>query len=259
MEHHDYVKPRIQSSDISLYKEFIKENRIIEDDWQFRKGAAFTAGFGLEDGWGPNMEPGYIRIHLGVDRANGGSITVGGKTIKDVVICPFNFDSTGFIDYKGINYGSLVFLTSKKYQFEIRIAHMNPKTDIIPWSLEQFKKGAMFKQGWVIGKAGNYGYSTGAHTHTELVSLDESSEVLEIILEEKYGEKLFKEYSEDFIINEYRKREFYKDWKNDSILKHWIELKKKKAVIFINEFKCCFVWKNKVYTRYASNKVFNGL
>jgi murein DD-endopeptidase MepM/ murein hydrolase activator NlpD len=252
--HHDYEPPKLRKKDYELLKKFKDENNIEEDSWHFRKGASYTANFGIADGWGQNMEPGYIRIHPGVDRA-GGSEHNG---IKDIVMTPFNFDSSDFIDYNGRSYGSLVILSSKEYQFDLRIAHMHPKNDIIPWALKQFKAGYPYKQDWLIGSAGTYGYSTGAHTHTELVSHDEATEIFEIILEEKY-EDANKEYSPEFIYKEYLKREKFKDWSEGEIMEHWLGLKKKRGAFFINNYKMCFFWKGKPYTRYATNKVFNGL
>jgi hypothetical protein len=206
------------------------------------------------------MEPGYVRIHPGVDRANGGSVEHGDKTIEDIVICPLNFDSSSFIDYNGRGYGSLVFLTSTKYHFDMRIAHMHPQKNIIPWTLKQFKNRNRYKQNWLIGSAGTYGYSTGEHTHTELVSHDEACEIFELLLNERFTEeKVNKEYSDEYIIAEYQKRSKYKNFTNAQILENWRELKKKKRIFFINEYKYCFFWNDKPYTRYATNKVLPGL
>lgn len=253
--HHDYEPPRIKKEDHKLLEEFKEENKIEEDSWHFRKGARYTAYFGISNGWGPNMEPGYIRIHPGVDRAGGGEQS----GIKDIVMCPFNFDSSDFIDYKGRSYGSLVILASKRYQFDLRIAHMHPKEDIIPWALKQFKAGNPYKQDWLIGSAGTYGYSTGAHTHTELVSHDEATEIFEIILKEKYGDSANKEYSPEHIYKEYLKREKFKDWKESDVMDHWLGLKKKRGAFFINDYKMCFFWNGKAYTRYSTDKLFPGL
>lgn len=257
--HHDYVPPRTSKKDEQLLREFKEENRIEEDNWNYRKGAPYTAFFGIANGWGPNMEPGYIRIHPGVDRAAGGTVEHGGKQIHDIVMTPFNFDSTHFIDYKGKGYGTLIFLTSSKYQFDMRIAHMHPQNDIIPWALKQFKAGNPYKQDWLIGSAGTYGYSTGAHTHTELVSHDDSVEIFEILLQQKYGDEAHKEYSPDRIISEYHKREKFKNATEGEIMEHWAKLKKEKRVFFVNDYKYCFFWKDKPYTRYATDKLFNGL
>ena len=265
MTHHDFVAPKITSLDKDLYKQFLEDNGNFED-FHYRKGAAYTAQFGIEQGWGENMTPGYIRIHPGVDRAHGGEVVTGGKRIRDVVMSPMNFDSTGFIDYHGKSYGTLVFLTSKKYGFDMRIAHMDPNKDIIPWSLQQFKLEKPFNKNWYLGSAGTYGYSTGAHTHTELVSHDEACEVLELMLLERWGEKIYKQYTDEEIIAYYRKQAKtypetspYVDWSDGQILADWTSLKAAKNVFFINGFKECFYWNNKPFTRYSTNMVLKGL
>jgi len=265
MNHHDYVPPKITQYDKDLLKQFLSENGNFEE-FHYRKGAAFTASFGIEQGWGKNFTPGYVRIHHGVDRASGGSITTRDKTINDVVISPINFDSSDFIDYNNRGYGSLVFLTSKKYQFDMRIAHMDPNKNFIPWSLQQFKLKKQFNQDWYIGSAGTYGYSTGAHTHTELVSHDESCEVFELMMLHSFGEKIYKQYTDEEIISFYKKQSKaypktspYVDWADGQILQDWTNLKAKKSIFFINSFKSCFFWRNKSYTKYASDMVLKGL
>lgn len=265
MKHPDYVEPKITTSDKELYRQFMMEHDNFQQ-FSYRKGAAFTAGFGIEQGWGENFTPGYVRIHHGVDRARGGTVITGGKPIKDVVISPMNFDSTDFIDYKGKGYGTLVFLNSRKYGFNMRIAHMDPSKSFIPWSLQQFKKKRLFKQGWYIGSAGTYGYSTGAHTHTELVSNDGSTEIFEIMLEERFGDDVFRQYSEEDIVSFYRlmaerhpSTSPYVGMTDGQILQDWTRQKAKKGIFFINEYKSSFIWNGNPYTKYATNMILEGL
>jgi murein DD-endopeptidase MepM/ murein hydrolase activator NlpD len=263
--HHDYVAPKITQADKALLKSFLEDHNNF-DEFHYRKGARYTAYFGIARGWGENMVDGYVRIHQGVDRAGGGSITNAGKTINDIVMSPMHFDATGFIDYGNRSYGSLVFLTSNKYQFDFRIAHMNPETDIIPWSLQQFKLKKPFKQNWYIGSAGTYGYSTGAHTHTEIISHDEACEVMELMLLERHGEVIYKEYSDEEIVAFYRKQAKtypktspYVNWTDGEILNDWLNIKRKKGIFFLSKYKCCFFYNNKPYTRYATNEILEGL
>ncbi len=260
--HRDLVMPNIRTADEKLLEQFKVENKILEDEWHFRHGAKYTANFGIEDGWGPDMEDGWIRIHQGVDRARGRTY----KNLKDPVICPLHFDKSGFVDYKGKGYGSLVFLTSKKYQFELRIAHMDPVKDMVRWTLKQLKKHKPIQQGWQLGSAGNYGYSTGAHTHTELVSTDESCEIFDLLLLEQHGEIIFKEYSDEFIVLRYRQQIKnypetcpYVDYTDGEILTDWTNQKKKRKVFFINDYKTMFFWGDKAFSRYSSNLVLKGL
>lgn len=263
--HHDYIAPKITQYDKDLMKQFLAENNNFEN-FQYRKGAKYTAFFGIENGWGVNMAPGYIRMHQGIDRARGGSITHNGKTIDDIVVCPMNFDSSDFIDYNGQAYGSLVFLINKKYGFELRIAHMNPGKNIIPWSLQQFKAHKSFQRGWFIGSAGTYGHSTGNHTHTELVSRDEACEVLELMLLERFGDRIYKSYTDEEIVNYYKevakdypKTSPYVDWKDSQILVDWTNIKATRQIFFVNEYKCCMFYNNKPYTKYATNMVLEEL
>lgn len=265
MQHHDFVAPKITVHDRTLYKQFLAENRNF-DEFHYRKGAAFTASFGIEQGWGENFTPGYIRVHHGVDRAGGGSVTTGGKVINDIVMSPMNFDSSDYINYGDKGYGTLVFLSSKKYQFDMRIAHMDPNKDFIPWSLEQFKSKKPFNQDWYLGSAGTYGYSTGAHTHTELVSHDESCEVLELMMIERFGDAIYKQYTDEEIVAYYRgqakkhpQTSPYVDFTDGQILQDWTGLKAAKSIFFINGYKSCFFWNGKPFTKYATNMVLKGL
>jgi len=258
--HHDFVAPKPTQDDKLLLRKFEVENKI-KEGFSYRKGAAFTAQFGIEEGWGPNWENGYVRIHSGVDRARGGTV----RGVNDVVVCPFNFDSTGFKDYNNKDYGSLIFLTSKTYQFEMRIAHMHPTQNIIPWSLKQFLVENEYKQDWLIGSAGTYGNSTGPHTHTELLSIDESCEIFELLLFEKHGYDAFREYSDEEIItfyrqqtNKYPQTSPYMHWNDGQILNDWLNQKRNKKIFFINKYKYCFFFGKKTYTRYASNQLFDG-
>jgi murein DD-endopeptidase MepM/ murein hydrolase activator NlpD len=261
MVHHDYVTPKFTSDDKALLKRFLDEHDNFKE-FHYRKGAAYTCNFGIAEGYGPNMVEGYVRIHQGVDRAGGG--TVG--RISDIVMSPMHFDSSGFVDFKGKSYGSLVFLSSKKYAFDMRVAHMHPENDIIPWSLQQFKNHNPFQQNWLVGSAGTYGYSTGAHTHTELMSHDESCEVFELMLMDKFGDAIFKEYNDEEVVSFYREqaRRFprtspYNGWSDGQILNDWTNMKRRKGVFFVNKYRCCFFWNNRAFTRYATNEVLKGL
>jgi len=264
--HHDTILAEQRKTAVNnLIQQFAQENET--DNITYRKGASFTADFGISEGWGENFAPGYIRIHPGVDRARGGSIVHDGKTINDVVISPFNFDSSDYYLYgPKASYGFLVILKSTKYNFDFRIAHMNPNNSFVPWSLQQIKAKKAFGKNWILGSAGTYGYSTGAHTHTEMISMGDHSDLLEQLLINQFGDDINKEYTDEFIIGEYRKQGVahpktspYIKWTDDQIRKDWITQKKNKNVIFINQYKYIYSVGSKTYTRYATNKVFKGL
>jgi murein DD-endopeptidase MepM/ murein hydrolase activator NlpD len=264
--HHDFVPPVVVNPDVEALKAFYADNDI--PNLAYRKGAAFTGDFGLTEGWGANFTPGYVRIHTGVDRAHGGTVAYNNTTVNDIVICPFNFDTSDFLIFGPTeSYGSMVILISKKYGFDFRIAHMNPDKDIIPWSLQQFKSHQLFKQGWLIGSAGTYGYSTGAHTHTEMISLGEHCDIFEQLLKQQYGEEANKEYTDDDILDGYRKQAAanpktspYVSWSDDQIRADWVNQKKARNAMFINKYKSIFYWSaGEYHTRYASNLLFSGL
>lgn len=260
-------------SDHKLYEKFIKEydvnNNLKFDDIEFRKGAGFTGEFGLNNGFkyeNGKMVWGYVRLHGGVDRARGGSKTFDWGTVDDIVIVPFNANRSYLYEYGDKSYGTLSCLFNDEYQFAVRVAHMNPdqnkrkaneKGPMVKWSYDRLKKRQSFERGWILGSAGTLGDSTGAHTHTELKSLDESCEVFDILLAEKYGDAALKEYTAAQVIKEYKKQSRYTDANPDVILKDYAELKKTKKVIFLNKYKCQYVdWDNTVKTRYSSQLLF---
>jgi hypothetical protein len=264
--HPDFVFTKAVTTEKDLLVKFKTENDLTK--LVFRKGAAFTAPFGLADGWGSKFSPGYVRVHPGVDRAGGGSIIHNDITINDIVICPLNFDESDYLYYgPTTSYGTLSIFINRKYGFDLRIGHMNPVKNFIPWSLQQLKSHKPFGQGWILGSAGTYGYSTGAHTHTELISLNDDCDVFEQMLTEKFGEDVNKEYTDEYIISEYKRQATaypatspYVNWTNDQIRRDWISLKKAKNVVFINKYKYIFYWTDgKHHTRYATNMVFEGL
>ena len=257
----------IKSEDHRLYEKFMKEydsGSFEFNDLDYRKGAKNTCSFGVSEGYkviNNKMEWGYVRLHTGVDRAGGRLYEFkDGTTAKDPVISPFNFNRSAITDYDNKGYGSLVQLFNDEYGFEMRIAHMNPDTDFIPWSLNRIKAGLDFGKSWVIGSAGTYGASSGDHTHTEFLSQDGSCEVFDILLEEKYGDRALKEYTSSEIIRQYKKQYHFKNETNSTILKDWAGVKDYRGASFVNKYKYRFQnkWGGR-FTRYASNLLFNGL
>lgn len=257
----------VTSKDYNLFKQFMAEYG--DDDYAFnnlkyRLGAAITGSFGLTEGFrmtNSGMEWGYVRIHTGVDRANGGdeSFDWSKSPIRDIVRCPFHFEKSRYTYYGNKSYGTLVQLFNFTFGFEMRIAHMHP-TDFVAWSLQQFQEGNKFGKNWVIGSAGNFGASSGAHTHTEFKSLDESCEVFEILLEEQFGDKVHKEYSSSEIIRLYKKYKQFQNASERDILKDWEEIKKSRKAYFVNKYLYRYTdWDGKNKTRYSSEYLFNGL
>jgi len=271
-----HVIVKASPEDRKLFEEFISEydsGNLEFNDTPFRKGAANTCDFGLSEGFkyiDGKMVWGYVRLHSGVDRAGGGTVeTQYDGTVKDVVQVPFNFNRSAFYEYGDKSYGTLIVLVNDKYGFEMRVAHMNPdqknrkgneKGPIIKWYYERAKKGKSFEKGWTLGSAGTWGASTGAHTHTEFKSLDESCEVFDILLQEKFGDESLKEYTPEEVVSLYRKQKNYNSASEEEIFKDYQELRKTKKVLFLNRFKCQYVdWDGKVRSRYSSYLLFNGL
>jgi len=252
----------IKDPDHVLYERFMKEydsGNFEFNNVGFRKGARITCPFGISNGFKyikGKMEWGYVRLHTGVDRAGGATY----KNIPDVVQVPFHFNRSEIVDYGDTSYGSLIRLFNDEYQFEMRIAHMNPKLDIIPWSYERLLDGKSFEPGWLLGSSGNYGDSSGAHTHTEFLSIDDSCEIFDIVLEEKYGGKSLVEYTKAEILRLYRQQTHFKDASERTILRDWEEVKTHRGATFVNKYKYRFQnkWGTR-FTRYSSELLFNGL
>ena len=163
----------------------------------FRRGAAVTCAFGLSEGFkilaDGTMQWGWVRIHTGVDRAGALSVTdTTGKIWKDAVINPFDADTSGFINYgPHVSYGFLTMLYLTKYGFMFWIGHMNPTSDLNPWVYQQLKAKAPIPRGVILGSSGDYGDSDGSHTHTELYSITERSDVIELALYAQYFQRVF--------------------------------------------------------------------
>ncbi len=271
-----HIISEAKPEDRKLYEEFIKEydsGNLEFNDTPYRKGAVNTCDFGLSDGFkyiDGEMIWGYVRLHSGVDRARGGTVeTKYDGTVEDVVQVPFDFNRSAFYEYGDKSYGTLAILFNDKYGFEMRIAHMNPnqnerkgneKGPIIKWYYERAKKKKSFEKNWTMGSAGTWGASSGAHTHTEFKSLDETCEVFDILLKEKFGEESLKEYTSEEVLALYRKQKNYTNASEETILKDYQELRKTKKVLFLNKFKCQYVdWDDSIKTRYSSYLLFNGL
>lgn len=257
----------IKERDRNLYDQFMAEYG--DEDFkfanlQFRKGAAITCEFGIAEGFRMNngrMEWGYVRLHTGVDRANGGSeiFSWSDSPIRDIVKSPFDFNRSHFIDYGDRSYGTLSQLFNDKYGFEMRIAHMAP-SDFVQWTLNRIKQGGSVGRNYVLGSAGTYGASSGEHTHTEFLSTDEACEPFEILLEEKYGDKVHKEFTPNEVLRLYRKYKHFKEASDREILRDWEELKKERKAYFVNKYMYRYVdWRGRNRTRYSSQLLFNGL
>lgn len=260
----------------ALFEKFLSEydpeGKLEFNDVQFRKGAVITESFGLQNGYkmiDNKMEWGYVRLHAGIDRARGGTEVFDWGTVEDIVRVPFNANRSAIYEYGDVSYGTLIILFNDEYDFEFRIAHMNPDTErrehnekgpLIPWSYGRLKKGQHFERNWVLGSAGSWGASTGAHTHTEIKSAGPKNEIFELILEEKYGTEGTRDYSSDEVIEAYRRQNKYRTSTSERILRDYAQLREDKKVIILNPHKCQYTdWDGKIRTRYSTESLFNGL
>jgi len=245
-----------------LLKEFLKRYDINEDlgfnSINYRKGAAITGKFGLDDGYkklsNGSIEWGYVRIHTGVDRASGNKY----KNIEDPIISPFHFESSKFQDFHGVSYGTLVSLISERYDFELRIAHMN-KNDIL--ILGDLRNEKPIEKNTIIGQTGNNGLGTGAHTHTEVKSLSEKSDTLELLLVKKYGSnKIYQSYSNLDIIDYYISTVKFKDASQEEIMEDWEKVIEHRKCNFINRYLYRYTdFDGTEKTRYSSQLLWNNL
>lgn len=223
----------------------------------FRKGAKITDHFGLSEGFeldeSNDMVWGLVRLHTGVDRSGGGIF----RGQKDPVISPFNFERSAFVDLRGKVYGTQVFLYNDKYNFYLMIGHMYPEEVKI---LDDLKQGKAVTKDTLIGPAGSDGESTGRHTHTEIISINDSSEVLEALLHKKFNDEVDKEYDSNDIFQFYHLQEKFKTSSDQDILVDWTKQKKIRNASFSNKFLYRYkdVSGNKK-TRYNSELLFNGL
>jgi len=248
-------------------KQFLEEYNTTLDfnNINYRKGARITSPFGLTQGY-RIINNKYIwdsiRIHAGVDRS-GHYNTRGGKLKENIVITPFDFNRVEFHDY-GLQhvYGSLIRLFNDKYQFEMRIIHMNPK-DFSKEFKDIILKNKSIKRNTIIGPAGNYGSaSDGAHTHTEFVSLKNTCPLFDSILESQFGLIIKKDYTDIEIFEVYKNASYFKDALPEKVLEHYNELKKVRKIIgTFNRFK--YIYRDwflgSVATRYSSELLFNKL
>lgn len=221
--------------DDSLTSSFLKKydpSKILNfDPVKFRPGASYSTPFGLDNTFST------LRTHLGVDR---------GYSLSSIyrIYSPFDIYNASYAPEYG-NYGSLLFLPVRNSDFELRIAHIKIGDFQEPFR-KIFSQGtkADIISGTYFADAGNYGLSSGteivkgkagAHTHTEVVSNNNFSEILEYILEKKIGkEALNTAYTlED--INAYA--DSIKSSRLITANKYKEECTKR-SIIFLNKYKC---------------------
>jgi hypothetical protein len=243
----------------SFLKEYDENSNLGFDTLKYRTGAPITSSFGLVTGY-RKVNNEYIwdtiRHHTGIDRSWGNN---------GDVYAPFYFNRSEFHDYGPTHvYGSIMRLFNDEYGFEMRIVHMHPKTDILPDILKKLQNKEPIERNTLLGKCGTYGSaSSGEHTHTEIISIKEENKLLDIILYRKFGQAVYNNYTEDYIINFYKTKDNFKYKKSDVILSHYNNLIKNRRVVgIVNSYK--YEYEDWYYnmekrTRYSSEHLFNGL
>ena len=156
---------------------------------KFRPGAARTTPFGI-DITTPEYTP--LRLHLAVDS--------GFSSLSQYEIyCPFDMKEVKFHKAYG-SFGTLLVLYTH-YDFEIRIAHLDPE-EFSPELKSALDNKTQIKAGSLLGNCGNIGLSFGKHAHTEIVSSSLGLTILNSILEEKFNRDLvYLNYNEKEISN----------------------------------------------------------
>jgi hypothetical protein len=102
--------------------------------------------------YGKDVLQGKVRNHYGVDIAKSGTVYI--HAVADGIVSK---------SYSSTSYGEVIFIQHKidGQKWESVYAHMRTGS-------RKFSVGDKVKQGAVIGRMGNTGYSTGQHLHFEL-------------------------------------------------------------------------------------------
>ena len=112
----------------------------------------------------------------------------------------------------------------------------------------------------IVGPMGNYGVGSGAHTHTEVKSIGESSPILEKLLERKFGIDIYKEYKSEEIIDFYRKMSQFKNSTYEIVFNDYEKQKDRRRCYFANKYLYRYVdFDGTKKTRYSSELLWNGL
>jgi len=245
-------------NDLDLYRDFVlyyDDKNLEFNNLKFRTGAPITGHFGIEKGFSVNTYGDLIfdtvRIHSGVDRGAGEIYT------------PFNFDFGLFYDYgKDHTYGSLLRLFNFKYLFEMRIAHIYPN-ELDSHFKSLLDRKERINKNVLIGQAGDYGKSSGRHTHTELISIQQTCPTFNLLLKAKFKD-WDTTYSNKEVLNFYHTIPKFENVSDSVILNHWNDLQRQRNIEFnkINRYKYMYqdwFYQNTIHTRYSTELLFNGL
>jgi len=231
---------------------FIKDHGGLDfSEISFRPNAPFTCGFGLVERYREiegRIIWGFPGIHGAEDRGGNQSI-----------YSPFDFGKTGFYDYKGRGYGSVILLYHR-LGFRVLIAHCFPEDIDI---LRELQMSYAIERETKIANPGDYGFSTGTHTHVEVEAWGydgewlETNEVLDWILYAKYEEKALSPLDQGEII-ELSSNDGMEYWLDgDQKLKEYQRMCQEKRIIFLNPYKMIYTdGKGRKSTKYSSRALF---
>lgn len=165
-------------------------------------GAGYTCIFGPDFS---SVTGKLVRQHLAWDRGKG---NIG------VIFTPFDLDKIEGVYNQ--DFGYLVIMYPSQSDFTIRVAHMHPGINIDPDIRKIIGKGVPVAKNTYIGTIGSYSitYPTLlSHSHTEIVSINSSSKILDWAVRDKLKcEKYFMNDDElrIYMKNKYEEhRKFY--------------------------------------------------
>ena len=169
-----------------MYRQFFEEydpkGKLTFDNVSFRKGAEFTLDFGIYIDYGNKVVQSFkdvdlyfsdnrrIYFHCGVDR---------GDYKRQNIFNPFAGYGHFYTNVPG--YGTVLVILPISADFVVRIAHIHLSQEI----LEMIKDHEIIPANAFLGSISSEGTGTGAHSHTEIVSIYETSEICDYIIEKK--------------------------------------------------------------------------
>lgn len=186
---------------------------------KYRPGAKFTCDFGFDSVFNK------FRFHNAIDRGN-----FGPEPEKNPIYAPFDSYVTWIPDVQ--SFGSLLILATD-YDFEVRIAHM----DTIASTIQDLPTASKVSAGTYLGAAGTKGYSTGVHTHTEIVSTaGVTNELLDEVLELKFGDAYCTYFTTKDAVEYIQKNNLVLEDQTAEEL--WETYKKARGILSCNNYLC---------------------
>lgn len=225
-------------------------------DWpvKFRVGATHTVPFGLDDTFRASGRP--LRIHAATDR---GTYLRDWETRTFDVFAPFDIARAKLLPSPHSGFGNILRLFVAGADFEIRVMHMR-RDDLDQFVMKLVREGKRIPANTFLGRAGNAGLSVGSsgghHTHTEIVSIDRESKLLERLTREHAPNEMYVDWGRRKIRRWAVSRALPQD-----LYENYLEERKKRKVEIFNEYLCRRIdyLTGEYRTFYDSALVFNGM